>query len=184
MLPTPILLTHVHLSRRLWGGHAAGRHGSSEATPPACHDGNPGIRPGSGTAQGSEGAADPFHRVYHKRIDKWSGHLELLQEALIFKPPPSVPDLFHSSVFMTHNLRRRCASHLDHHGAGPHIVKSDGEQCCPGQRAGWDGAKHSEALTLCLLRRSTCQTVHGCPQRQGGASWLDRTGCSVPWSAP
>ena len=25
------------------------------------------IRPGSGTAQGSEGAADAFHRVYHKR---------------------------------------------------------------------------------------------------------------------
>ena len=60
------------------------------------------IRPGSGTAQGSEGAADAFHRVYHKRIDKWSDHLraELLQEALIFKAPPAAPDLFNSSVFM------------------------------------------------------------------------------------
>ena len=27
------------------------------------------IRPGSGTAQGSEGAAEAFHRVYHKRTD-------------------------------------------------------------------------------------------------------------------
>ena len=60
------------------------------------------IRPGSGTAQGSEGAADAIHSVYHKRFDKWSGHLqaELLQEALIFKPPPAVPDLFNSLVFM------------------------------------------------------------------------------------
>ena len=60
------------------------------------------IRPGSGTAQGSEGAADAFHRVYHKRIDKWSDHLraELLQEAVIFKPRPAVPDLFNSPVFM------------------------------------------------------------------------------------
>ena len=60
------------------------------------------IRPGSGTAQGSEGAADAFHRVFHKRVDKWSGHLraEMLQEALIFKPPPAVPDLFNSPVFM------------------------------------------------------------------------------------
>ena len=56
----------------------------------------------SGTAQGSEGAADAFHRVYHKRVDKWSDHLraDLLQEALIFKPPPAVPDLFNSPVFM------------------------------------------------------------------------------------
>ena len=60
------------------------------------------IRPGSGTAQGSEGAADAFHKVYHKRIDKWSNHLraELLQEALIFKAPPAAPDLFLSPVFM------------------------------------------------------------------------------------
>ena len=60
------------------------------------------IRPGSCTAQGSEGAADAFHRVYHKRIDKWSDHLraELLQKALIFKAPPSAPDLFNSPVFM------------------------------------------------------------------------------------
>ena len=60
------------------------------------------IRPGSGTAQGSEGAADALHRVYHKRIDKWSDHLraELLQEALIFKAPPAAPDLFNSPVFM------------------------------------------------------------------------------------
>ena len=61
------------------------------------------IRPGPGTAQGSEGAADAFHRVYHKRIDKWSDHLRA--------------DLLHL-------------------GSGPHIVKSDGEQCRPGQRAG------------------------------------------------
>ena len=60
------------------------------------------IRPGSSTAQGSEGAADAFHSVYHKRIDKWSDHLraELLQEALIFKAPPAAPDLFNSLVFM------------------------------------------------------------------------------------
>ena len=60
------------------------------------------IRPGSGTAQGSEGAADAFHRVYHKRIDKWSDHLraELLQEALIFKAPPASTDLFNSPVFI------------------------------------------------------------------------------------
>ena len=60
------------------------------------------IRPGSGTAQGSEGAADAFHRVYHKRIDKWAGHLqaELLQEALIFKAPPASLDHFKPSVFM------------------------------------------------------------------------------------
>ena len=60
------------------------------------------IRPGSGIAQGSEGAADAFHRVYHKRIDKWAGHLqaELLQEALIFKAPPASSDLFKPSVFM------------------------------------------------------------------------------------
>ena len=40
--------------------------------------------------------------MYHQRVDKWSDHLraELLQEALIFKPPPAVPDLFNSSVFM------------------------------------------------------------------------------------
>ena len=76
------------------------------------------IRPGSGTAQGSEGAADAFHRVYHKRKDKWSDHLraELLQEALIFNAPPAAPDLFNSP--------------------GSHMVKSDGEQCCPGQCAG------------------------------------------------
>ena len=49
------------------------------------------IRPGSGTAQGSEGAADATHWVYHKRIDTWSGHLraESLQEALNFKPKPT-----------------------------------------------------------------------------------------------
>ena len=60
------------------------------------------IRPGSGTAQGSERAADAFHRVHHQRIDKWSDHLraELLQDALIFKPPPAVPVLFNSPVFM------------------------------------------------------------------------------------
>ena len=60
------------------------------------------VRPGSGTAQGSEGAADAIHSVYHKCIDQWSDHLraELLQEALIFKPPPEVPDLFNSPVFM------------------------------------------------------------------------------------
>ena len=60
------------------------------------------IRPGSGTAQGSEGAADAFHRVFHKRIDKWSDHLraELLQEALIFKPPPAVPDFSIRLFFM------------------------------------------------------------------------------------
>ena len=60
------------------------------------------IRPGSDTAQGSEGAADAIHSVYHKCIDQWSDHLraELLQEALIFKPPPAVPDLFSSPVFM------------------------------------------------------------------------------------
>ena len=60
------------------------------------------IRPGSGTVQGSEGAADAFHRVYHKRMDKWSDHLraDLLQEALIFEAPPAVLDLFNSSVFM------------------------------------------------------------------------------------
>ena len=60
------------------------------------------IRPGSGTAQGSEGAADAIHSVYHKCIDHWSDHLraELLQEALIFKPPPAIPDLFFSSVTM------------------------------------------------------------------------------------
>ena len=60
------------------------------------------IRPGSGTAQGSEGSADAFHRVYRKRIDKWSGHLraELVQEALIFKPPLAAPDLFNSPVSM------------------------------------------------------------------------------------
>ena len=60
------------------------------------------IRPGSDTAQGSEGAADAFHRVYHKRIDQWSDHLraELLQETLIFKAPPSAPDLFNSTVFI------------------------------------------------------------------------------------
>ena len=58
------------------------------------------IRPGSYTAQGSEGAADAIHSVYHKCIDQWSDHLraELLQEALIFKPPPAVPDLFNSPV--------------------------------------------------------------------------------------
>ena len=50
------------------------------------------IRPGSGTSQGSERAADALHKIYHKRIDKWSDYLraELLQEALIFKPPPAV----------------------------------------------------------------------------------------------
>ena len=54
------------------------------------------IRPGCGTAQGSEGAADAFHRVYHKRIDKWSDHLraELLQEALIFN------HLLRSQIFL------------------------------------------------------------------------------------
>ena len=51
---------------------------------------------------GQRGAADAFHRVYHKRVDKWSDHLraELLQEALIFKAPPAAPDLFNSHVFM------------------------------------------------------------------------------------
>ena len=65
-------------------------------------DGSILIRPGSGTAQGSEVAADAFHRVYHKRIDKWASHLqeELLQEVLIFKAPPASPDLFKPSVFM------------------------------------------------------------------------------------
>ena len=44
------------------------------------------IRPGSNTAQGSEGAADAFHRVFHKRIDKWSGHLrpKMLQKKRSF----------------------------------------------------------------------------------------------------
>ena len=63
----------------------------------------------------------------------------------------------------THNLRRRCACYLDHHGAGPYIVASDGEQCCPGQCAGRDGTKHSEARTLCLLCRPTCPAVYGLP---------------------
>ena len=102
-------------------------------------DGNILIRPGSGTAQGSEGAADAFHRVYHKRIDKWSGHLpaELLQEALIFKPPQTMcvsPRSPQSRFF---------------------FVESDGEQCCLGQCAGRDGTKHSEARTLCVLPGST-----------------------------
>ena len=59
-------------------------------------------RPGSGTTQGSEGAADAFHRVYHKRIDKWADHLQAgsMQEALIFKAPPASSDLFEPSVFM------------------------------------------------------------------------------------
>ena len=67
------------------------------------------IRPGSATAQGSEGAADAFQRVYHKRIDKWSDHLraEPLQEALIFK---STSCGFRSFQFVcfygAHNLRR------------------------------------------------------------------------------
>ena len=54
------------------------------------------------TAQGSEGAADAFHRVYHKRIDEWSGHFraESLQDALVFKPLPSVPDPFNLHVSM------------------------------------------------------------------------------------
>ena len=47
------------------------------------------------------------------------------------------PQIFSIRLFYgTHNLRRRCACHLDHHGPFPHIVKSDGEQCCPGQRGG------------------------------------------------
>ena len=106
MLPTPILLPHISLGGL--GGHTARRHGTLETTPRTCHDGNTGadesilIRSGSGTAQGSEGAVDAFHRVYHKRIDKWSDHLraELLQDALIFKAPPAAPDLFKSPVSM------------------------------------------------------------------------------------
>ena len=60
------------------------------------------IRPGSGTAQGSEGAADAFHRVCHKRIDKWSDHLraELLLDSC-------GPRSFQFACFYwTHNLRR------------------------------------------------------------------------------
>ena len=61
------------------------------------------IRPGVRHSPGQRGRSRCFlQRVYHKRIDKWSDHLraELLQEALIFKPPPVVSDLFNSPVFM------------------------------------------------------------------------------------
>ena len=97
-------------------------------TPRAYHDGNPGsdesilIRPGSGTAQDSEGSADAFHREYHKRIDKWSDHLRAECNSPVFMGLTTYAD--------------DVACHLDHHGAGTHIVKSDGEQCCPGQSAG------------------------------------------------
>ena len=97
------------------------------------------IRPGSGIAQGSEGAADAFHRVYHKRIDKWASHLqeELLQKALIFKAPSASLDLFKpSGVHGAHNLRRRRPCHFDYHGTGAHMGKSDGKQYCSGQRFG------------------------------------------------
>ena len=129
------------------------------------------IRPGSGTAQGSEGAADAFHRVYHARIDKWSDHLraELLQEALIFKPPPAVPDPSNSPVFMglttyaddvrvtsitadpVHTFSRVMANNA----AVDHALEKTAQ-------------KHSEARTLCLLCKPTCPAVYGLPSRHGG----------------
>ena len=56
------------------------------------------IRPGSGTARG---AADAFHRVYHKRVDKWSDHLraELLHEALILWSTSCGPRSFQVACF-------------------------------------------------------------------------------------
>ena len=105
----PILLPHMHLSlsEALVGtlqddtGFLRQRHELATMEIQGA-DESILVRPGSGTAQGSEGAADAFHRLYHKRIEKWSGHLraELLQEAFIFKPPAAVPDLFNSPVFM------------------------------------------------------------------------------------
>ena len=120
------------------------------------------IRPGSGTAQGSEGAADAFHRVYHKRIDKWSDHLraERLQEALIFKAPPAAPDLFNSPVFMglttfADDVRDTSITTEPVHTWSRVMANN----------AALDNAleKHGEARTLRLLCGSTCQTVYGYP---------------------
>ena len=115
------------------------------------------IRPGSGTAQGSEGA---FHIVYHKRTDTWSGHLraDLLQEALIFKPPPAVPDLFNSPVFMglttyADDVRVTSITTEPVHT----LSRVMANNACPGRCAGRDGTKHSEARTLCLLCGPTSQ---------------------------
>ena len=121
---------------------------------------------GRAQPRGSEGAADAFHSVYHKRIDKWSGHLqaELLQEALIFKPPPAVPHLFNSPVFMGLTT---CADDVRVTSITTEPVHTlsrvTGEQCCHVQCAGRDGTEHSEARTLCFLCRPTCLAVFGLP---------------------
>ena len=137
------------------------------------------IRPGSGTAQGSEGAA-----VYHKRIDKWSEHLraELLQEALIFKAPPAAPDLFNSPVFMglttyadvrvtsitteqVHTWSRVMANNVALNTALDEMAQNTAKQ------------EHSVFFAGQRARQYMALTARG-------ASWLDRTGGSVPWSSP
>ena len=109
-----------------------------------------------------QGAADAFHRVYHKRIDKWSDHLraERLQEALIFKAPPAAPDLFNSPVFMglttfADDVRDTSITTEPVH-TWTRVMANN---------AALDNAleKHGEARTLRLLCGSTCQTVYGCP---------------------
>ena len=62
------------------------------------------IRPCSGTAQGREGAADASHWVNHESTDRWPDHLqaEPLQDAFLFKSPPTTPDIhLNSSVNVT-----------------------------------------------------------------------------------
>ena len=118
------------------------------------------IRPGSGTAQGSEGAADAFHRVYHKRIDKWSDHLraELLQEALIFKAPPAAPDLFNSPVFMGLTTYASITTEPVH--TWSRVMANNAALDNALDEVAQNTAKQEHSVFFC---RSTCQTVSGCP---------------------